>query len=106
MTYQITPEHMASISREEEAFSTERFLPSERDVPEEFKKGNVYTKIAEAIFYGGSFPKGRIEMKDGFSPSDMNKCVRAHLASWGPKHEHKISGVGYMISCACTFHPE
>jgi len=41
-------------------------------------------------------------MKEGFTPEMLNRAVRSHLQSYGPKHEHKIAGVGYMMSRACT----
>lgn len=105
MVYQLTPEQIGSITDPEWAFSTERLLPSWDDIPEEFKDGNLYTKVAEAIFHGEPIPDCGIEMKEGVEPEKLNRCIRAHLKSFGPKHEHKIAGVGYMIACACTLHP-
>ncbi|RQV01610.1 hypothetical protein DF039_36975 [Burkholderia cenocepacia] len=96
---------MASINDAEMAFSTERLLPDWSDVPAEFRNGNVYTRIAEAIFYGTKLPDGEVTFRDGFrddeAASDLQRCVRAHLQSFGPKHEHKIAGVGYMIAHVC-----
>jgi hypothetical protein len=87
------------------AFSTERLLPALQDVPEEFRKGNIYTELASAIFYGTEMPKCTIALNEGVEGEKLNRCIRAHLKSWGPKHEHKIAGVGYMIACACILHP-
>lgn len=105
MSYQLTPEQIGSITDLEAAFSTERLLPSWEDIPDEFKEGNIYTQLVEAIFYGWTMPECRIELHEGVEAEKLNRCIRAHIASWGPKHEHKIAGVGYMISCACTLHP-
>lgn len=104
-SYILTPEMLESISDVELAFSTEKLLPPWDEIPEEFKRsgGNQYTALAEAIFYGAPMPNGEIKMKPGFSPEAMNRAVRAHLQSWGTKHEHKIAGVGYIIACACEF---
>lgn len=102
MSYTLTPEHLATITDVDMAFSTDNLLPSWDDIPPEFKSGNVYTRIAAAIFYGTHVPEGEVEMKPGFTADAMMRAVRAHLQSFSPKHEHKIAGVGYMIACACT----
>lgn len=104
MTYTLTPEDVASITDPEAVFGTERLLPAWESIPAEFKSGNSYTKLAEAIFYGSSMPSGRIELKAGFEPMALNRAVRAHLQSYGPRHEHKIAGVGFLISQAAVFH--
>lgn len=104
MAYTVTPEQMASISDAEMAFSTTRLLPAWDDIPEEFRRGNLYTKLADAIFTGVKLPECDIEMNAGFTPEALNRAVRAHLQSWGPKLEHKIAGVGYMIAQAAVLH--
>ena len=110
MAYSLSRADLDSVSDVEAAFSTERFLPAWEDVPEDFRRGNLYTKIAEAIFYATSLPKAQMAFMPGFSDpgaaAALNRCVRAHLQSWGPKHEHKIAGVGFMIAQACAFQPE
>jgi hypothetical protein len=105
MAYQLTPEQICSITDVECAFSTDRLLPDWEDIPEDFKSGNAYTELATAIFYGTDLPKGEIDLNDGVEPSQLNRCIRAHLQSFGPKNEHKLAGVGYMIACVCTLHP-
>lgn len=104
MAYTLTPADLESISEPEVAFSTERLLPAWEDIPEEFKVGNLYTRLASALFYGWELPDCQIDMKEGFEPKALNRAVRAHLQSWGPKHEHKIAGVGFMIAQAAVLH--
>jgi hypothetical protein len=106
MPYAVTPEDMASISDAELAFSTERLLPAWEDISVEFQRGNLYTKLAEAIFFGHGLPDCQIELNEGFDPLALNRAVRVHLQSFGPKHEHKIAGVGYMIAQAAILHQE
>lgn len=111
MPYTMTRADLGSITDPEMAFSTERLLPTWEDIPEEFKKdsGNLYVKLVSALFYGGELPNCGMEFLPDFddekAPADLNKCVRAHLQSFAPKHEHKIAGVAYMVSCVCTLHP-
>lgn len=105
MAYGITRADLGSITDVELAFSTERLLPAWEDVPEAFRRGNVFTQLADAIFSGAPLPEVSIAFREGFTdpaaPEALNRCVRAHLQSWSPKHEHKIAGVGLMISCVC-----
>ena len=104
MAYALTPADLASISGPEAAFSTERLLPSWEDIPEEFRRGNLYTKLSEAIYYGWELPAYVIEVKEGFESQVLNRAVRAHLQSFGPKYEHIIAGVGFMIAQAAVLH--
>lgn len=106
MAYTVTPVDLESITDVEAAFSTERLLPAWEDVPKEFRDGNIYTKLAEAIFYGTTLPVCEIELNPGFTPEGLNRAVRAHLQSFGPKHEHKIVGVGYLIAQVATLQPK
>lgn len=99
MAYQLIPEQINSITAAELAFATERLLPAWEDIPEEFKMGNLYTQLVEALFYQQEIPACTISLKEGVEPEMLNRCIRAHLKSFGPKHEHKIAGVGYMLSC-------
>lgn len=102
MTYAITPADMASITDPEMAFSTDRLLPALSDIPPEFFAGNIYTELVSAIFFGLELPEMEMELKDGFDPQALNRAVRAHLQSWGPRHQHKIAGVGFMIAQAAV----
>ncbi len=87
------------------AFSTTRLLPPPEAIPEAFWRGNAYTQLAEALFYGFPVAPLLIEFKPGFDADQMQRIVRSHLASFEPKHEHKIAGVGYLISQMATLTP-
>ena len=103
MSYSITPELAASVSDPELAFSTTRLLPALEDIPAEFKDAsNPYYSLTRTIFYGDPLPEVEIDIKDGYSPEVLNKCIRAHLGSYGPEHEHKLAGVAYMMSLMAT----
>ncbi|QNM95443.1 hypothetical protein [Chitinimonas koreensis] len=111
MTYTLSRADLASVSQLEEAFGTDRLLPAWENIPEDFRSGrNVYKDILEALFFGHSMPPGRLKFLLGFdddaAPSDLNTCVRAHLKSWAPKHEHKMAGIAYMMSLVCAFHSD
>ena len=106
MAYQVTAEQARSISDVENAFGTVRLLPAWEDIPEQFKKGNIYTRVAEALFHGSPIPASDIELHNGLQPKYLRTCITAHLRSWSPKHAHKIAGVGYMLSKLATLHPQ
>lgn len=102
MAYTLTTEQIGSITDLELAFSTERLLPSWEVIPEDFKNGNDYTKLANAVFNDYVLPDSNIELREGVTPEMLNRCIRAHLRSFSPGHSHKIAAVGYMIACAST----
>jgi len=86
MAYQLTPEDVASVTDVECAFSTDRLLPSREDIPEDFWRGNDYTKLVSALFFGSELPSFEMELQEGVEPEALNRCVSAHLQSFGPKH--------------------
>lgn len=106
MAYEITLEQVDSITDVECAFATVRLLPEMDDIPAEFFAGNLYTALAQALFHGAPLPPCSVDLNEGVEPEKLNRCVRAHLMSFQPKHEHKIAGVGFMISKLCTLIPE
>lgn len=103
--YTLTRESLNSITDLESAFGTIRLLPSYEDVPEEFKRGNEYTKLMNHLFHGQPVPEGEVVFKQGFddaqAPALLNRVVMAHLRSYEPNHQHKIAGLGYLVSQAC-----
>lgn len=101
MPYELRPEDAASITDVEVAFSTSRLLPEWDAIPQEFVRGNLYTALAEALHFDWPLPVAEVAMRDDFAPEAVNRVVRAHLRSFQPKHEHKIAGVGLMISKMC-----
>lgn len=106
MSYTLTPEQAASITDPELVFGATRLLPEWDDIPEEFKAGhNLYCKLASCLFYGTELPELEVTMYEGFTPQVLQKCVRAHLVSFAPKHELKMAGVGFMISKMATLTP-
>ncbi len=105
MAYQITAEHARSVDDVESAFGTKRFLPAWEEIPEEFKTGNLYTRVVEALFNGTPVPECEIELHNDLEPTALRRCISAHLQCWAPKHEHKIAGVGFMLSKLTTLHP-
>lgn len=105
MTYTLTHEMISSITKGEKAFSTQRLLPAWDQIPEDFKRGNIYTKVIEASFYGLKPPSVDIEPKKGFNIDAVRLCVNSHIGSFGPKHEHKMAGIGYMLSIMATVTP-
>lgn len=101
MPYTMTPDEAASITDVEIAFSTDRLLPPWDEIPGEFKAGNRYTRLAEDIFFSRPLPDWDLQVRDGFTVEQLQRVVRAHLGSFGPKHQHKIAGVGFQMHFMC-----
>lgn len=67
--------------------------------------------MIDALFCGSKMPPGEVTFREGFdgSPEGMKKINRftmAHLRSFEPSPEHKISGIAYMMSKIMTITPE
>ncbi|ANN80905.1 hypothetical protein BAU07_26345 (plasmid) [Bordetella flabilis] len=99
---------MESISELEVVFGTTRFLPAAEEVPSAFhSRGSVYSRLAEALFYGGELPKGEVLFRKDLAEDSLKtgalvvRFATAHLRSFEPKHEHKIAGVAYLLSQLC-----
>lgn len=107
--YVITPSDIEKITNVEMAFGATALLPKMENIPDDFSEENkedeLYFKIVNALFYNTSLPQGNVEFKEGFEPEKVICVIRAHLASWDPKHEHKTIGVAYMLKCMCTITP-
>ncbi len=104
--YTITRESLESVTDEETSFGTTKLLPPWDSIPEEFKKGNEYTNLVCAIFFGNPIPDKKMMVREGFGGDIipiLSKSVLAHLRSWDPSHEHKMAGVGLMVSCVVNF---
>lgn len=109
--YSLSQEDINSVSVTELAFATMRLLPTPDQIPKDFYNGNIYTRIAESVFYGEESPHAEVTFHPGFDSDEagikaMQKCIMAHLRSFGPKHQDKIAGVGYMISKIMTIQGE
>lgn len=78
------------------------YLPKMEDIPEEYTKGwtsNSACQFASKLMMGG-LPEGKLGFApvDGIDPNMAWRHINACLGSYQPKHEHKIAGVGYLIS--------
>ena len=62
-----------------------------------FAYRHEWERMAEMLFFG-NVPDGEMVLYDGVDPDMMQMHTRVCLGSWEPKHEHKISGVGYLLS--------
>lgn len=116
--YGITQADLDSITDVEVAFATTKCLPKEEDIPEEFRgpykgdyRSNVYVTLIDALFCGDKVPEGIITFHTGFektaeNPKLLQRFTMAHLRSFEPSHEYKISAIAYMVSLVITITPE
>ncbi len=81
------------------AFGTTDLLPTQEDIPEEYKfhTNSKWNKLFSDMFFSG-LSDLQFTPKEGIDPEAAFKCVRAHMASWEPSHQDKESGVAYMMS--------
>jgi hypothetical protein len=88
------------ISDAEVVFGTTKSLPAYATIPPEFLGFHAWTKwnkfVSDALFSG--VKSVELTPKEGIDPKAAYRAIRAHLVSWAPKHEHKESGVAYLMS--------
>jgi len=101
-----TPAEIRSITDVDLAFSSTKYLPDWEDIPSEFRGTNRYTRLVSALFAGDDLPPYEMALKDGYTPELVRRLVASHLRSFAPKHEHKIAGIAYMLSCICELKDE
>ena len=76
-------------------------LPPRDILPDEFRTGwhrdsNQWCKLAETWFFSGLH--GKFVTKNGIDETKAIRHLSACMGSFEPKHEHKIGGVGWLMS--------
>ncbi|KWR83770.1 hypothetical protein RM96_28225 [Cupriavidus sp. IDO] len=109
MAYSLSRANVDSITDAELERSTVKHLPKWDDIPADFRNGNLYTQMAQARLLDYPMPNASVSLLPGFEDDGackaIDRCITAHLNAFAPKHEHKIAGVGYMISKICRLLP-
>ncbi len=81
----------------------DQHLPKWADLPPDFRSmRGKFCDAASSLFYsGGTLSDHNLKFKDGVDRQRAARLIRALLGSFGPRHEHKIGGVGYLLSQWC-----
>jgi hypothetical protein len=72
-------------------------LPPMADIPEEFPSRAEFEGVACRWFFLG-LKKPVFYPKEGVDPKKAFRVLQACIGSYEPKHEHKITGVAYLMS--------
>jgi hypothetical protein len=88
------------VSNLEAAFGSIEHLPPWAELSDEEKRGDgPFCDAAQMLFFkGGKFSDYGLTPKPGVYVAEVVAVVRACLGSFEPKHEHKIGGVGKLLS--------
>lgn len=77
-------------------------LPAWEELPEPVRQGwhrSPWSKQAETWFYwGADLKKSTVKPREGIDVAVAFRHLGVCLGSFEPKHEHKIAGVGYLMS--------
>lgn len=76
-------------------------LPAWDDIPAEFKHhNNLYCEFVSDWFFNGltEADMARLTPREDIERGPAFAAVKAILASWEPKHEHKEAGAAYLLS--------
>ena len=94
----ITQEQLNTITDVDVAFSTTKLLPEMKNIPEEFKhNGTKWNKLFSTWFFSG-LKELKVTPKKGIDSNSAIKCIKAHMGSFAPSHQHKEAGVAFMMS--------
>jgi hypothetical protein len=75
-----------------------KLLPEFASIPEEFRDGKTkWNKVVTDWFYRG-LKKCEWKPKEGIETQKALRHLKAVMASWEPKHEHKEAGCAYLLS--------
>lgn len=83
------------------AYVVGTLLPNRDDIPEEFERlSSPWVKLVDQWFFCG------IRMEDLIFKPEIDvdaalRHLRACLHSFQPKHEHKVSGIAYLLYLWC-----
>lgn len=76
-----------------------KLLPSMEEIPKEFKNGRgKWNDFFNRWNFTGLPKTTQVFPKDGIETSKALAHVRAVMASWEPKHEHKEAGCAFLLS--------
>ena len=108
--YALTRQDLDRIRNADLIFGTAKLLPSASQIPDEFRAGNLYTQLAESLFFKRPLPNANIVFKPGFddpaAPGALHKCVQAHMVGRRRlKHGRKLAAVGFMLAQVCELRP-
>ena len=78
-------------------------LPKWDDLTDDEKRmrGPFCDAVSKIFFSGGRLEDHGLKIKPGIDREKVYRFVRATLGDWSPKHEHKIGGIGHMLSKWC-----
>ena len=98
--WNITQKDIGSITNQEFIYGTSRLLPPVDEIPKSFWDGNVYTRIVEAMYIGDKPKHAQVDFLPGFvnDGTSLARVTMAHLRDMNSDYDHRIAGIGYMIS--------
>lgn len=76
------------------------YLPREDEIPERYRRMTGETgwhKLVHAWFHGG-LARPKIHLVPGVDGEKAVRHLSTCMASFEPKHEHKVAGVAYLMS--------
>ena len=92
---------MPHVSRLDLAFGNVNHLPPMSEIPDRFTRSNdPYVKFIFEWFFSGRNPEdmARLTEKPGVDRYMAICAIRAALASFKPRHGHKVAGCAFLLS--------
>ena len=73
-------------------------LPNMEDIPFDFPNRDKFEKVAATWFYFGLAGESKFHPKEGVDTKKAQRVLQTCLGSFDPRHEHKMTGVAYLMS--------
>lgn len=106
----MTDDTIPEVSEVDIAFPTRyrELLPKMEDLTEDERgmRGPFCDAASQFFYKGGTLESAGIRARDGVDATKVYRYMRATLGDWGPKHEHKIGGIGHMLAKWCEVIPK
>jgi hypothetical protein len=75
-----------------------KLMPAYQDIPEDFRRErDPFSKLVHKWFFEG-LRKDAVTPKEGIDANAAWRHLRAIMGSFEPSHEHKTSGVAWLMS--------
>jgi hypothetical protein len=75
-----------------------KHMPEMKDIPQEFKHGRTKWNILFNQMFFNGVKELRLAPKTGVDTQKAMAAIRAIMASFEPKHEHKEAACAYLFS--------
>lgn len=76
-------------------------MPAEDEIPDEFWRGNDWSRIIDSWFFAGLPEDVQFHLNDGIDGDTMFRHLRCVIGSYQFKHQYKVAAAAFLLSRWC-----